>query len=67
MRDPAQDDRAGAGPGGGLPAPVRYLNLGGGFGIPYGEKDQPLDLAPIGANLAGLLDELVRPVSPTPA
>ena len=24
--------------------PVRYLNLGGGFGIPYFEKDQPLDL-----------------------
>src|SRR4029453_5309735 len=42
------------------PLPVRYLNVGGGFGIPYGEKDQPLDIAPIGANLAGLLDELVR-------
>ena len=26
------------------PAPVRYLNLGGGFGIPYFEKDAPLDL-----------------------
>ena len=31
------------------PAPVRYLNLGGGFGIPYFEKDEPLDLAAIGA------------------
>jgi diaminopimelate decarboxylase len=46
------------------PLPVRYLNLGGGFGIPYGEKDEPLDLAPIGANLAELLDELVRPHLP---
>ena len=27
-----------------LPGPLRYLNLGGGFGIPYTEKDQPLDL-----------------------
>ena len=29
-------------------APVRYLNLGGGFGIPYFEKDQPLDLDAVG-------------------
>ena len=29
--------------------PVRYLNLGGGFGIPYFDKDQPLDLGAIGA------------------
>ena len=27
-----------------MPSPVRYLNLGGGFGIPYFEKDTPLDL-----------------------
>ncbi len=33
------------------PAPLRYLNLGGGFGIPYFDRDAPLDLAPIGANL----------------
>lgn len=37
------------------PSPVRFLNLGGGFGIPYFPGEQPLDLAPIGANLAGLL------------
>jgi diaminopimelate decarboxylase len=42
------------------PAPVRYLNLGGGFGIPYFERDQPLDLDAIGANLERLLDERVR-------
>ncbi|MGL1832951.1 pyridoxal-dependent decarboxylase, exosortase A system-associated [Rhodocyclaceae bacterium SMB388] len=34
------------------PAPVKFLNLGGGFGIPYFPGEQPLDLAPIGDNLA---------------
>jgi diaminopimelate decarboxylase len=43
--------------------PVRYLNLGGGFGIPYTEKDVALDLAPIGANLADLMDQ-IRPQLP---
>ena len=33
------------------PAPVRMLNIGGGFGIPYFPGEQPLDLSPIGANL----------------
>jgi diaminopimelate decarboxylase len=42
------------------PAPVRYLNLGGGFGIPYSDKDQPLDLPAIGHNLEGLLVEVIR-------
>ena len=36
--------------------PVRFLNLGGGFGIPYFPGDQRLDLAPIRANLAELLE-----------
>ena len=40
--------------------PIRYLNLGGGFGIPYFERDRPLDLEAIGANLQQLLDERVR-------
>ena len=31
------------------PSPVRFLNLGGGFGIPYFPGEQRLDLAPIGA------------------
>ncbi|MDY0073886.1 MAG: pyridoxal-dependent decarboxylase, exosortase A system-associated [Thauera sp.] len=39
------------------PAPVRFLNLGGGFGIPYFPGEQPLELAPIGANLASLVSE----------
>lgn len=39
-----------------LPTPVRYLNLGGGFGIPYTERDQPLDLAAVGASLHELVE-----------
>ncbi len=39
------------------PAPVRTLNIGGGFGIPYFPGDQPLDLAPIGDNLRHLVAE----------
>lgn len=46
------------------PAPVRYLNLGGGFGIPYLERDQPLDLPAVGANLAELMTDRVRPRLP---
>jgi diaminopimelate decarboxylase len=40
------------------PAPVRMLNLGGGFGIPYFPGEQPLDPAPIGANLRTLLPQI---------
>lgn len=36
------------------PAPVRTLNLGGGFGIPYFPGEPALDLAPIGAGLADI-------------
>lgn len=38
------------------PAPVRLLNLGGGFGIPYFPGEQRLELAPIGDNLARLVE-----------
>lgn len=34
------------------PAPVRRLNIGGGFGIPYFPGETPLDLAAVGAGLA---------------
>jgi diaminopimelate decarboxylase len=37
------------------PSPVRALNLGGGFGIPYFPGDQPLELTTIGENLATLV------------
>src|SRR5204863_6838907 len=36
------------------PAPVRVLNIGGGFGVPYFPGDRPLDLAPIARTLAEL-------------
>jgi len=35
---------------------IAILNLGGGFGIPYFDKDEPLDLEKIGACLAGLIE-----------
>jgi diaminopimelate decarboxylase len=44
--------------------PIRYLNLGGGFGIPYFDKDAPLDLPAIGENLAGLMADAIRPNLP---
>jgi diaminopimelate decarboxylase len=42
------------------PVPLRYLNVGGGFGIPYFERDQPLDLTAVGANLADLVSGPIR-------
>lgn len=44
------------------PSPIRLLNIGGGFGIPYFPGDIELDIAPIGAalgqRLAALTPEL---------
>jgi diaminopimelate decarboxylase len=40
------------------PAQLAALNIGGGFGIPYFPGDLPLDLEPIGENLAHLLVKL---------
>jgi diaminopimelate decarboxylase len=40
---------------------LRYLNIGGGFGIPYTDKDEPLDLPAVGANLDALMRDVVRP------
>ncbi len=37
-------------------SPVKFLNLGGGFGIPYFPGEQPLDLAPIGTHLQALVE-----------
>ena len=38
------------------PGPVQFLNLGGGFGIPYFPGEQRLDLVPVADNLARLSD-----------
>lgn len=40
------------------PSPVRKLNIGGGFGIPYFPGDEPLDIAPVGAHLSKRLPEV---------
>jgi diaminopimelate decarboxylase len=37
------------------PSPVKVLNIGGGFGIPYFPGEQPLDLEPVGRNLHRLV------------
>lgn len=37
--------------------PLRTLNIGGGFGIPYFPGDEPLDLPAVGRNLERLLRE----------
>ncbi|HET6757427.1 MAG TPA: pyridoxal-dependent decarboxylase, exosortase A system-associated [Burkholderiales bacterium] len=39
-------------------APVRLLNIGGGFGIPYFPGEQPLDISAVGQNLARLIPEV---------
>jgi diaminopimelate decarboxylase len=40
------------------PGPVRVLNIGGGFGIPYFPGDERLEPALLGRNLAGILEGL---------
>ena len=46
------------------PDEVTYLNLGGGFGIPYFDRDQPLDLHAIGENLQRLVASDILPTHP---
>ncbi len=46
------------------PQPVRYVNLGGGFGIPYFPKDERLDLGMIGENLDRLISTALDPAIP---
>lgn len=38
--------------------PLRYLNIGGGFGIPYFPKDRPMDLTMVGENLGPLAERI---------
>ena len=38
------------------PGPIRLLNLGGGFGVPYFPGDRPLDLAAVGQGLASAIE-----------
>ena len=39
-----------------FPAPLRFLNLGGGFGIPYSDRDHALDTAPVFESLHALAE-----------
>jgi len=41
-------------------SPVKFLNLGGGFGVPYFPGEQRLDLAPIGVNLQDISERCAR-------
>src|SRR5450830_352250 len=45
------------------PGPMRVLNIGGGFGVPYFPGDQALDLAPLADGLQRQLERL-QTVSP---
>lgn len=38
------------------PAPVRYLNIGGGYGIPYFEKEQKLDIESVASSLSRAME-----------
>jgi diaminopimelate decarboxylase len=40
------------------PIPPRFINVGGGFGIPLFRNDKPLDIAPIGVHLGTLVGKL---------
>jgi diaminopimelate decarboxylase len=46
------------------PMAIRYLNLGGGFGIPYFPTDLPLDIKAVGANLTVLFTDSIQPNLP---
>jgi diaminopimelate decarboxylase len=47
-----------------VPGGVRYVNLGGGLGIPYAPKDHPLDLAAVGRGLAEVVASTLEPALP---
>ncbi|MBK1655688.1 pyridoxal-dependent decarboxylase, exosortase A system-associated [Allochromatium vinosum] len=47
------------------PSPVRALNLGGGFGIPYFPGEQPLNLVAVGERLSELLPAARRALPDT--
>jgi diaminopimelate decarboxylase len=45
--------------------PLPHLNMGGGFGIPYFDRDAPLDLRRVGAALTERLANLPEPLKDT--
>jgi diaminopimelate decarboxylase len=42
------------------PGPVRKLNIGGGFGIPYFPGENPLDLSVVGLHMRNLMSDIKR-------
>jgi diaminopimelate decarboxylase len=42
------------------PSPVKVINLGGGFGIPYFPGEQSLDITPIGTALTSIVEEAAK-------
>jgi diaminopimelate decarboxylase len=44
-----------------LPGGLSYVNLGGGFGIPYHDRDQPLDVAALGRHVENLVETRLLP------
>jgi diaminopimelate decarboxylase len=46
------------------PSTVRYVNLGGGLGIPYFPKDRPVDLGRVGESLAAVVGDQIGPALP---
>ena len=40
-----------------------FVNLGGGFGIPYRPEESPVDFAVVGAGIHKLYDEIMRPAA----
>jgi diaminopimelate decarboxylase len=43
-----------------LPSPIKVINLGGGFGIPYFPGEQSLDITPIGTALTSIVEEAAK-------
>ncbi len=43
---------------------LTYLNLGGGFGIPYVDNEDVLDLTAVGESLADLIERVLVPAQP---
>lgn len=46
------------------PQPVRYVNLGGGLGVPYFPQDRPLDVEAVAAHLAAEVEGRLAPALP---
>lgn len=46
------------------PGPISEVNLGGGFGIPYHDRDEPLDVAAVCEHLSAVVADRIVPSLP---